>query len=190
MKITLNLLPEGQKKRLRDGKIFRKTILQEFFVLFLLLIVGAILFGINAILGVQLQSVEETQAFQQAQERYQELEEFENLFEQTNKRTTAVNNVQKHHLQWSHIFDIVSNALPEGIVVDRVVSEEGQMTVSGNAGTRDILLSFKEELSDVTYREQPCFANMEIPGDDIFAKENIDFVLTFDVQQTCARQQS
>jgi Tfp pilus assembly protein PilN len=101
-----------------------------------------------------------------------------NLGETVQGFNTLVSNVagiQSEYAKWSYILLEVSECITDGIILTSFDIQKGSNTFqfTGNAATRDSLLSFKTNLD-----ASPYFENVESPISNLLSKENISFILT------------
>lgn len=83
--------------------------------------------------------------------------------------------LQKNYVLWTPILTALSEATPEGIILDSMLLDQQAKTYtfSGTAATRDALLAFEREL-----RELPIVAKVDLPLSQLTEREQIPFIIT------------
>jgi len=96
----------------------------------------------------------------------------QNKVNDINTKLLLLENVQNDFIRWSTFFNFISKKTPEGIKLSRLtIKNKGtEISFSGNAKTRNILLSFKEMLE-----KSAIFENIQFPIQNLLQKENINF---------------
>lgn len=187
MKTLLNLLPEEKKESIQ-GRLRSRFLLWQLFLLFLLEIFYlAILISIYLILDFQLQSlnaITENTALV-SQNEATRLNTYEQKFRDTNRMVDVVSKIDHSHLYFSQVFVLLDPLLPDGIIVTSLVTKEYTVSLLGKATTRDQLLQFDERLKATG----KCISNVNIPIQNLFSQENIDFQVDFTLTPECLRKE-
>jgi Tfp pilus assembly protein PilN len=181
MNIRLNLLPEEKKAEVRRARDFRFILWQGVSLVFLAAAYLGILEGVHAALGIRLQEV--GQAGRTAEtEALGEIQAYENLFQETNRKVSGLDRLQKEHLFWSNALAQLEAAVPDGIVLERLLTNEAVLSLAGKAATRDALLGFQSSLNG-----SECFSGAKVPLSDLFSQKDIDFQIEVEVRQECLK---
>lgn len=141
MKILLNLLPEEKKLEIQRTLHGRFLLWQLFLAFLLELFFVSMLVAVFFILSYQLRVVQEGEASQGHQARAEEmlLSRFEDKFRGTNEAIDVIGRIDSSHLYFSQVFRLLDGAQPEGIVLDKLASNDRTMTIAGSAETREAL---------------------------------------------------
>lgn len=183
MRIYLDLLPQERKEEIKRKKTFWIVVRQEIRFLLPIAFFIAIILAININLKIQLESLEKIYSLEQSRAGYQELKGYEGEFRDVNSKISEISNIQKGHLYWSHVFRELSNLTPAGISISRLITKDYQISLAGEAKTREDLLAFEDKI-----KASNCFSNIEMPLSNLVSKENVDFQIDFNVQQNCLKQ--
>ncbi len=182
MKIKLNLLSEAKKNEVRKRKQYRLIVWQEILIVAMMIFYGSILAGIFYTLHFQLTNAESGTASDKQDQVFQEIDSAEKKFQDINRKVAEKKKFQKEHILWSHLFIALDGVIPEGILLEKMVTADRRVSLSGKASTRDILLQFQDKLN-----ASGCFRNATLPLADLFKQENIDFQLDVDVTKECLK---
>lgn len=183
MKIYLDLLPKQKKSEIRRKKIFRMLLRQEFLFLLPIILLIIILFNVYYLVSVQHSISIAAYSAIEAQDKYQELNSYEEKFKQVNDASAMLLKIQDKQLHWSKILDKLSNMMPEGIAISGFSTKNYKIFLIGSAKNRDILLSFKSYLIS-----DQCFENVNVPLSNLVVKEDVEFQVDFAVKQECLRE--
>jgi|SRR3989344_834719 len=180
--LTINLLPSEKKMVLKRQKRFRVIVQQEVYLSVVFLFFIAILGSISFILSQQLAMLSTIDALTEQQESFRELQKYENTFQQMNTQTAEIARIQKNHVTWQRTFEELSASVPEGVVVQRIRTENNTLFVSGTAVDRAALLRFEEKL-----KQTDCFTSVSIPLSDLVVRKDVSFSVEFIVKEACVR---
>ena len=182
MKIKLNLLSEAKKNEIRRKKRYRLIVWQELILVSLLIFYVGILGSISTILAFQLQKITSNNATQSQGQSFLEIDAAEKKFKDVNRRVATLLDLQQEHTTWSSLFLSLNTLNPEGILLDKLVTTNQQISLSGKATTRDVLLQFQDKLN-----QSDCFQNAKIPLSNLFIQENVDFQLDVEIKKECLK---
>jgi len=183
--ISLNLLPEGQRKELLRARRFWIVVRQATYASAVLLFFVVILVSINALLTIQLNALRDVGAQQQAQASYQELQRYEEKFKSINAQATYRLKLEKNHLFWSHLFLTLNETMPQGVTLSTFSTADNAVTITGVARQRDTLLAFRDKLT-----VEECLRGVDVPLADLVVRENLQFHLTFMVTEECLKRKT
>lgn len=186
MKTLLNLLPEGKKESIQGRLRSRFLLWQLFLVLLLEVFYVAILISVYLILDFQLRSLnaimENTTFVSQGDAN--RLNTYERKFQETNKVVDVIGGIDRSHLYFSQVFRLIDPLVPSGVVVTSLSTKEYTVSILGKAMTRDILLQFDRQLKT----SGKCMSDVNIPIQNLFSQEDIDFQVDFTVAPECLRK--
>ena len=179
MKTLLNLLPEEEKENIQKGMRSRFLLWQLFLLFLLEVFLLSILLGVYMVLDMQLRSlrmVERTSNY--PQERL--LNEFQEKFRGTNE--DVIGKFDKTHLSFTQVFLLLDDALPEGVKVSRLTSQDFTVTLVGKAAKREDVLLLESRL-----KENECVTKVNIPLSSLFSQQDVDFQVDFEIKPSCLR---
>ncbi|MEI7621179.1 MAG: PilN domain-containing protein [Candidatus Moraniibacteriota bacterium] len=182
MKISIDLLPQNKKNKLKRAKFFRDFLWQEFLLMLPLLILVVILANVFHLLTLQKEINKTNFALQQSQDQYQELSGYDDNFKKVNENASFLLKIKNTHLKWINVLSQLSTVTPEGVVVDSFASKEFGIFLVGKAQSRDKLLQFKDNLD-----ASECFENINVPLANLVVKEDVDFQIDLSVKQACLK---
>lgn len=180
MKTYINLLPEGKKEEIESERKIRTIISQEIGFSFAVVFFVVILFLINFILKIQVESTEVVYQKEQSLSGYQEIRVYEDKFRVANSKIASVSKVQDSHLEWVGVLTKLSQLFPGGVSVNGIATKEYRLFLLGKAQKREDLLKFQEAIN-----ASDCFANINAPLSNLVSKENIDFQIDVDIKKEC-----
>ncbi|HEX8974377.1 MAG TPA: PilN domain-containing protein [Patescibacteria group bacterium] len=183
MKIYLDLLPQDRKIEIKHSRLFAEVLREEILFLLPILLFIFMLASIFYMVKIQHQSSVSTNNIQQSQDKYQQLNTYQDKFKQVNDEVQALTKIQSGHLYWSHVFSQLSSNTPDGILISNISTKDFQVFVIGRAKTRDDLLDFKNKIASSS-----CFTNINVPLSDLVVKEDVDFQMDFTVSRDCLKK--
>ncbi|NTV40809.1 MAG: PilN domain-containing protein [Candidatus Moranbacteria bacterium] len=184
MKISLDLLPQNKKAKIKRDKLFGEIINEGILFLFPFFVLIVILFNVFYLLTIQKKINDSEYEIQQRQNEYQELNKYDKDFKQMNETAVLLVKIQAGHLRWVDIFSHLSQDTPQGVVLESFANKDYSVFLVGKAKTRDQLLQFKENLE-----KDSCFGNVNVPLSNLVVKDNVDFQLDFVVKKECLKAQ-
>jgi Tfp pilus assembly protein PilN len=183
MKIYLDLLPQQRKQEIKRRRLFRKILREEALFLLPFIVLIFILFSIYYILTIQKEITITAYSAQQSQEKYQQLETYEEKFKQTNVLMQAMKKIQLGHLHWQQFFQQLSEIVPDNIYISDLSTKDFTVFIIGKAKTRDDLLNLKNKLESA-----PCFKNINVPLSNLVVKNNVDFQIDISINENCLKK--
>lgn len=183
--MSLNLLPPQEIKTLKY--LFLKRCANTVVVLIILaeLFLVLILAGIQIILSKQYEKEKQNVEIQSKSVELEEIKKSEQKINNFNNYLTRLGNIQKNHINWTEIVNIINkNQLPEIKLDSITVSDESKkMTLKGTAQTREAFLQFKDRLEKTEY-----FSDFNSPFNNVINPTNIIFSLDFTVKAEKIKQ--
>lgn len=176
----INLLSPEEKTELsmeRKRKI--AAILGSLFLIFLIFLV-ILLFSVKIYILSQIQSQKTTFDLENKLINSLQVKEFEENITNINNKISQLNDFYKNQVNLSQVLDKISNIAPVGIYLTdfSYQKEKSQITILGQAKTRDNLLEFKKSLES-----QSEIKNLYSPISNLTKPTNIDFYFTFNISQ-------
>jgi hypothetical protein len=175
MKIEINVLPDGQKEKLRED---RKTgiVLKVFFSLIaVLLLVNAVLYAMSVVLSVELQA--EKKSGENVMQKKSEKEgQLENIFKNTSVQMATIQRTKAVIPGWARVLARIAELSSGGISVSQITAEGTQLKMSGFAKTREDLLDLQDKLK---------LEGMQFPVDisNLVASKDFNFELDLNIPQ-------
>ena len=171
----LNLLPPKQKRELRldllNQAIVAFGIAAILVVLILTLVLAIALFYLN----INLAQLEKELISWQAKSEIKELENLEEKVKEVNRDVAFLEECQEKRVEFSLILENLAKQVPSGIRFNNMSLEKsGKASIRGYALTRDILLTFKNNLE-----RAPYVSDFDFPLSNLTKSEDIDFYLNF-----------
>ena len=182
MKIYLDLLPEEKKQEIKKKRDFLKIIQNEFLFSIPIIAFFLIILTVNFSLKIRTQAVENNSNTGNSQKDYQELERYQNSFNEINLKTSAMFKIQKDHLNWLNVFRKMNEIVPENVNLSDLVTINYGISLAGKAKTRDDFLKFQEKI-----KAGSCFSDVEVPLSSLVSKENVEFQINLKVKEECLK---
>jgi len=185
MKTLLNLLPEEKRESIQRRLRLRFLLWQLFLLFVLEIFYLSILIGTYLVLDFQLQSLNAIEGNATvSREETTHLRTYESKFKDVNKTVGVIGEIDDFHLYFSRIFVLVDTLVPDGVNINHLTTTEFNISLFGRASTRDRLLQFDEKLKGAS----ECVTNVDIPIQNLFSQENIDFQVDFALKPECLRK--
>jgi Tfp pilus assembly protein PilN len=175
--IKLNLLPPEEKKEIAGQKDFRKVLARGSFSLALVLVFLAILASIWLYLLIQLRSVQEIASELEANPQNQTFQDIKKEIDGINKKMQAFDKLESQRKEYSFYLQKLSELVNPGIVFRSVNFVGSKVSLSGQASTREVLLSLKSALES-----SPYFQNINAPLSNFLKQNNIGFSFSFELK--------
>lgn len=181
MKILLNLLPQEQKQATERHVRFRMIVAQGSVLLLLAGFYCTALLGISFLLSAQLKSDADTSKQTESQSQaLVDIATYESAFRTANAKSAELSRMLARHVAWGGFFRALDENIPSDISVTNILSKGYQLTISGTAKNREVLLQFQQRMND-----SACFSDATVPLSDLLEKENIDFALSANIKENC-----
>lgn len=170
----INLLPPEQKREILEEEKFKIILILGIiliifliiFYLFLLLIKTSILADLDA-QKILLEERKREISF------YQDLEE---KIKNANLNLSKLNNFYKNQIYFTEIFEKISQIIPSGIYLTNSNFSQDQISLSGFSPSREILISFKENL-------EKEFKEVSYPREIWLKEKDINFTFNFKIKK-------
>jgi len=173
--INLNILPPAYKNILKNKQLINGT--KYFFVYIVLFTILSAIILLVAKMLLQNVLIESTESAAATNIKSAESAQIANI----NKKITQAKTIQEGYIPWSRFIIKFSKLIPNKVVIyslNVIPTDESQweITMTGNAVSRDAYLKLKENLVTA----ENLFTNVDFPKTDplqkfMIQKENINF---------------
>jgi hypothetical protein len=108
-----------------------------------------------------------------------------NKIRQINRKIATTEIIQTDYIAWSRLLIYFSSIIPDDVLVNSIAiipdlkNEIWKVKFIGNANNREAFLKLKENMTT----EKSILENAQIPLDNLFKKDNIDFQIDFDINK-------
>jgi hypothetical protein len=181
MKVSLNLLPEDNKRiigqRRFDRFLFRQAVLLFSVVLFYF----AVLWSVFSIIHENRSFIESTEvAAAGGRSESKELAAFEAKFREANALAAQANRFLGSRPDWTRFLVRMDRLVPPNISLNALTTKEARVSIAGSAVTREDFLKFESAL-----KGDECFSDFVVPISNLFSEKNVDFQVDFSVRESC-----
>jgi hypothetical protein len=107
---------------------------------------------------------------------------FENKFEEANKKVRATYGFLFLHTSFSSLLSSIELLLPTGVHLEKISTKEYKVFLTGVADTREAFLEMQENI-----KKNDCFESLNTPLSNLFSETNVQFQVDFTVKQECLR---
>jgi len=149
---------------------------------FMAIIFFAVLFGFGYALSSGLRTVSDDSKEETDHDRHQLIAEYDERFEKINSQVLNVIAIDSGQIYWSRLFENISREAAPGIKITTLSTKDYAVFMTGEADSRDDLISFKEKLE-----KNSCFAEIILPLSNLVSKENIAFQMDLKVRENCVK---
>lgn len=173
--LTLNLLPDYQKKEIRLEYIFRKTLFLGAGIIVILGIFILFAFSIKLILQNKFEELEKKTETEFVTAELSQIKEKEEVLNEFNRLLSTIKEISELKVHWSQVLIKLAEDIPEEVTLSQIiVDKKGKITLTGFSPTREKLLSIKD-----TLETSPQFTDIYSPRSNLIKKEDIDFFFSF-----------
>ncbi len=109
--------------------------------------------------------------------------EYQQRFRDMNTATEMIAKIDMNHLSFTRVFILLDTLIPEGMVVDHLMTKNYTVLLTGKAKKREDLLLFDSKL-----KESSCIEKVDVPISNLFSQDNIDFQVDFDIKEECLKK--
>lgn len=187
MKIRFNLLPESQKEYLRTQKNLRTVMEQEIYMMIVFGILVLSLFAMYFLLKTEAIIMKKVESDIVAQSGYEEVLEMHKQFTGVHAQMDNINSLSKSDVIWSKFFSMLSDTIDENIVINSLKIEGSHASMAAVAGTREDVVSMKEQLGSVEVDGKKCFENITVPEANLAVPKNVSFSVGLDINLACLK---
>lgn len=177
--LTLNLLPEHQKKEIRLEYAFRKILFLGVGIIIILGIFIAFVFGTKIIFQGKFTDLEKKIEAEFLTAKLLEVEERESEIEKFNSLLLIIDEISGLRVNWSRILETLAECIPEGARLNQIqIDKLGKITINGFSPTREKVLAIKD-----TLESSLLFTDIYSPRSNLIKKKDIDFFFSFYLKQ-------
>jgi len=170
----INLLPPEQKKELLEETSLKLTLILGILFLSFLLSLFLILFSVKISI---FRDLEVQKAFLEEREKIISLNQnFEKEIKESNLSLSNLDSFYRGKINLIQILEKISGILPPGTYLTNLNFNLFQISLSGFSPTREILLSFKENLES-----EKEFSEVYFPPENWVKPSDINFSVTFKI---------
>jgi hypothetical protein len=168
--MSLNLLPEEEKKSVKQRRIYLLLKKAGGLIFIVLFLYGFLVFGAEFQLQKTINEVEE-----HTNQIGSNSQGYNNKVIEINQLLKTTDEMQKDYISWSCLIKDITLALTDGISVSSLSlsKEKSSITILGHAAERDNLLQFKANLEKI-----PALEAINLPLQTLLVKENFDFEIS------------
>lgn len=159
MKIDINILPYGEREKLKEEKKIGFALKLAFSFVAVLLFTNAVLFLMQMVLGIEYQAAKYSSE-KSAVKNTEKEDQLERTFEDTNKQVANFSRIGSGIPNWARVLVRVSELCPDGIRISRLSAEENQIEIAGFAKTRDDFLDFQNSLKAEGFQFSSDISNL------------------------------
>lgn len=182
MKIYLDLLPEQRKQELKRKKTYRKILHEEVLFSLPIIVLIIILANVYYVLTVQRDAHVAAYSMEKTQDKYKQLDNYEQKFKEINAVSQDLVKIQSGHLHWTVLLSELSGATPDGVYMTDLSTKDYDVFLVGKARTREALLDFKNRLE-----KSECFQKVDVPLSNLVMKEDVDFQIDLTLKEDCLK---
>jgi hypothetical protein len=173
--LSLNILPEKNKKELKINFIFEKIINIFYLATFLFLAASILLMLSNLTLGFNISNAKNNNMGYDKKN-----EDVYTQIDDLNKKLEIVDGMQKNHIEWTKIIDFLMENNNSDITFSYMsISKEteAKLNLKGFAKTRDSLLTLKKAMENSL-----IFEKIDFPLQNILEKNDISFIINANIK--------
>lgn len=175
MKIEINILPDGQKEKIKEEKKIGLVLKSALSFIGALLVLNAVLFSMQAILGIEYRAAKYSSEYALAKNPAKEAD-MEKVFQETNEQVAILSGVRSGMPNWARILARLAELSPEGIRVSQLSAEGPQLKISGFSKSRDDFLDFQGKLKLEGFQFSTDISNL-------VASKDFDFSLDVSIPE-------
>jgi Tfp pilus assembly protein PilN len=182
MEINLNLIPPNKKEEFLKNEQFKKVVKMEIFLTFIFVVFFGMLWVFKYTLNTDLSITSLSQSSREKSGQYEKINQYDSSFAQINSQVSQIMSIDQSQFYWSVLFSKLSALVPDGITLDGLVTKDYGVAISGQAESREKLISFKDKLS-----QESCFTDINLPLSDLVDKANAQFEIDFNIDNNCLK---
>ncbi|PJE75834.1 hypothetical protein COV04_02725 [Candidatus Uhrbacteria bacterium CG10_big_fil_rev_8_21_14_0_10_48_11] len=173
MILTLNLIPESIKQRVRMQRLYGMLKTTLVVTALFVLVMGIFVLIGRLILQQQFTRIVNETTLITASNR-----KVEGEIRDLNGKVITAKKIITSTNPWAELVYEIVSILPNEVTVHSIgVTDKGQSTITGVATTRDALLAFKDSLE-----KSPFATDIALPITDLLKREDAPFTITFTVK--------
>ncbi len=167
--LTLNLVSEQLKKEIKSRHIFNLVKKLNYILIIIAIIIAIILLTSKIILQINFTKVVNQTTLVNS---YSSV--YTKKVRQINSQLNTITQIQNNYVEWSKLFKIISDIVPEGIRFTslKIDNDGAIIKIRGFAETRDSLVDLKDR-----FKKSDIFSDIKSPIQDILKKDDINFTI-------------
>ncbi len=178
MKITLNLIPPSNKKKIVIAQRLKLIFSVELTLAIIIVGFFVVLLSFQYILNFNDKSYKLIQKNSKDAVQLNELEKYNTQFKKINTQISLVSLIDKDQLYWSRLLIRLDTLISPSIKLDSLATDNYGVVLRGVANNRDELINFKKQLENETE-----LMNINLPLSNLVDKDNIKFQISFSVKK-------
>lgn len=169
MKIDINVLPDGQKEKIKEEKKIGFALKLAFSFIGALLLLNGVLYLFQGILGIEYQAAKKSSEYSLAGNMAKE-GRLEKVFQEASGQIAALAKISSNIPNWARVLARISELCPSDVGIKKLSAEGNQIKISGFSKTREAFLDFQDKLKNEGF---------EFPVDisNLVASKDFDFDL-------------
>jgi Tfp pilus assembly protein PilN len=175
MMISINVLPDSLKEKLRKEKDMKQILRLGFSLVFAMLVLAGTLFAIQIALSIERNG--ERQANTSSQNRpIGNIEQEVKLLQDLNVESQKLVKIETEIPHWPKVLKKFSEICPEGLKINSISGEGEHLKITGFSKTREAFLDFQGKLKQEGFTVPDSINNLVSPSD-------INFNIEIDVSK-------
>jgi hypothetical protein len=176
MKISINILPDGQKEKREVEKKIGEISRFGFSLVFAFLVFLSVLFSARLVLGIDYKSVQETSG-NRSGDFNKDIKQTEDFLSDMNKVSQKINKNSEETPRWSKIIKKISDISSPDLRLVLFHAEKEHIKIDGFSKNREAFLDFQEKL------KTEGFGNINSPISNLVSPKDFNFEIEMDVDK-------
>ena len=171
MKIEINVLPDGQKEKIKEEKKIGFALKMAFAFVAVLLLVNCCLVSYARQfleLNIRRRKNRVKRRFRKVPEKKASWKKF---FRTQTVQVTNVSKISSNIPNWARVLARISELCPDGIRINQLSADGSQLKISGFSKTRDDFLNFQDKLKTEGFQFPVDISNLVASNDFNFDLE-------------------
>jgi Tfp pilus assembly protein PilN len=164
MKIDINILPDFQKKKMKEEQKIGFTMKIVFSFILVLSVVNVVFALMQFILEVEYKAAQRSANSSSSNNLGKEIQ-LEKIFNDTNSQVAKISKISQNTPDWAKVLMRISDLTPDGIRVNQLFVEGTSLKISGFSKTRDDFLDFQNKLKNEGFQIPVDISNLVASSD-------------------------
>jgi hypothetical protein len=182
MKISINILPDGQKEKREVEKKIGEISRFGFSLVFAFLVLLSVLFSARLVLGIDYKSVQETVGNRPGNSE-EDIKQTENLLSEINNISKKINKISEETPRWSKVLKKIADTPSSDLRITLIHVEKEHVKLDGFGKNRDPY--FQDFLDKL---DPDDFKNINSPDSNVVSKKDFNFEIEMDVDSKYLNQ--
>ena len=178
MKVTINLLPEGEKDKVRAQRLTGMVLRVGFSAIMSIVVFAAFLSSCLFIMSLQDKIIINESIQLKNDNVYSEIQKMYDVVDKYYKNTQRLDKSMADQVSNIAILEEVNNLMPNDVFLQEISIADGSLVMSGFSSNRDSLLDFRDKLE-----ASGLFESVEAPISNFTSSENINFNFTVGIKK-------